>query len=138
MIILISPGIIQNLAAPAIVGSIVGLAYSYVREFLPAYLGSLKIPDPSLTTILFVFPTIIGALLSAIFIACYNTPSYNKLGYEFPYPRILQHPFKYGGMQLAVLVVNVLMAVATGLFTGFLMKWLSEMNELEEDTLFWS
>lgn len=97
---------------------------------LPAILARLKIPDPSLTAILFVLPATIGTILSSIFIACYNIKSYNHLGYTFPYVNVLLHPFKYGAMQFAVIIVNTLMAVATGLLAGYLMKWLSEMNEL--------
>jgi len=41
-------------------------------------------------------------------------------------------------MQLAVLVVNCLLALGFGLIAGFLIKYTSEMNELEENTLLWS
>lgn len=98
----------------------------------------MKIPDPGLTTLLFIIPAISGNLFSAIFIAAYSSPNYNHFGQYFPYPRILLHPYKYGAMQLAVLLVSTVMAMATGAVAGFLMKWLSEMNELEEANLLWS
>ena len=94
-------------------------------------------PDPALTIELFAIPAFIGGILSAIFIACYNIQSYNKLP-NFPFQNILNHPIKTGGMQLAVLVVNCLLAIGFGLIAGFLIKYTSEMNELEENTLLWS
>lgn len=122
-----TPGLIQNLAAPAIVGFLVGAAYSFLPDFLDILMASFKVPDPAMTVLLFAVPAAIGGVLSSIFIACYNMKNYNKLP-DFPFENILLHPLKTAGMQLAVMVVNCLMAAASGLLAGFLIKYTSEMN----------
>lgn len=114
-----------------------GGVYSFLSEFLVSVQAAFKVPDPALTIELFIIPAFIGGILSSIFIACYNIHDYNKLP-NFPFNNILTHPLKAGGMQLAVMIVNLLMAIATGLIAGLIIKFTSEMNELEEDTLFWS
>jgi hypothetical protein len=124
---MVTPGLIQNAAAPAIIGTIVGFTYSFLREFMLKVMATLKVPDPALIIALFGIPAFVGGILSAIFIACYNMTEYNKLA-DFPYTiyaKILIHPLKTGAMQIAVLVVNCLMALATGLVTGFIIKYSS-------------
>lgn len=137
MIILITPGLIQNLAAPAVVGAIVGCCYTFSRDLMPKVQAAFKIPDPGMTIELFVIPTVIGCILSAIFIACYNIPGYNKLK-NFPFANILQNPLQVGGMQLSVLIVNCLLAIGFGGLAGIILKYASPMNELEEKNLLFS
>lgn len=134
---MITPGLIQNVAAPAVVGAITGCAFTFSREFIPRVQIFFKLPDPGLTLELFGIPTFIGGILSSIFIACYNIPGYNKMN-NFPYKNIIESPLHTGGMQLAVLVVNCLMALAFGALSGVILRYASSMNELEEKSLLFS
>jgi len=108
-----------------------------IPEFLLPLQAAFKVPDPALTIILFGIPAFVGGILSAVFIACYNIKSYNKIA-NFPFSNILKHPLRTAAMQLAIIIVNCLMAIASGLLAGFLIKYTSEMNELEEHSLFWN
>lgn len=57
---------------------------------------------------------------------------------NFPFTNILENPLQVGGMQLAVLVVNCLLAIGFGCLAGIILKYASSMNELEESNLLFS
>lgn len=129
MTILPVPGIIQNLAAPAVVGTLVGIIATFFYNKPASFLKRM----PSFLAELFIIPGIIGGLLAMIFISCYGIPSYNKI-VNFPFPQFISTPGKYILLELVILVCVILIASIAALL-NILICLLIRCCRLKQDLL---
>lgn len=104
------PGIIQNLAAPAVVGSLIGIVATLFFNKPNSFLKTM----PSFVAELFIIPSVLGGLLAMVFIGFYNSKTYNRIR-NFPFPQYINSPGKYAGLELATVIVITLTAVLAAL-----------------------
>lgn len=77
---------------------------------------------------MFGIPSILAGIFAAIAIGSYKIASTNTMGEKFPYIQILKDPLTIGGKQFAMIPITILMATATGIITGLILKFTADNN----------